>query len=50
MDNTQRFSDRVENYVKYRPHYPTAIITYLQEQFGFTSGAIADVGAEHWYI
>jgi len=45
MDNTQRFSNKVENYVKYRPHYPAAIVTYLQERFGFTSGAIADVGA-----
>lgn len=45
MNNSQRFSNRVENYVKYRPHYPAAIVTYLQEQFDFTSGAIADVGA-----
>ncbi|OQP63750.1 methyltransferase type 11 [Niastella vici] len=45
MNNTQRFSNRVENYVKYRPHYPTAIVTYLQERFGFTAGTIADVGA-----
>ena len=45
MDNTQRFGNRVENYVKYRPHYPTAIVTYLQERFGFTAGTIADVGA-----
>jgi SAM-dependent methyltransferase len=45
MDNTQRFSNRVENYVKYRPHYPAAIVTYLQERFDFTSGSIADVGA-----
>ncbi len=45
MNNTQRFSDRVENYVKYRPHYPAAIINYLQEHFDFTAGAIADVGA-----
>lgn len=45
MNNTQRFSNRVENYVKYRPHYPAAIITYLQERFGFSAGAIADVGA-----
>ena len=45
MDNTQRFSNKVEDYVKYRPHYPAAIVTYLQERFGFTSGTIADVGA-----
>jgi SAM-dependent methyltransferase len=45
MDNTQRFSNRVENYVKYRPHYPAAIVTYLQERFNFPSGTIADIGA-----
>lgn len=45
MDNTQRFSNKVEDYVKYRPHYPAAIVTYLQERFAFTSGSIADVGA-----
>jgi SAM-dependent methyltransferase len=45
MDNTQRFSNRVENYVKYRPHYPAVIVNYLQERFGLTSGVIADVGA-----
>ena len=31
---TVRFSDRVENYVKYRPGYPAAVIEYLQKQFG----------------
>ncbi len=45
MDNTQRFGNRVEDYVKYRPHYPAAMVTYLQERFDFTSGTIADVGA-----
>jgi hypothetical protein len=30
MDNTQRFSNKVEDYVKYRPHYPAAMVTYLQ--------------------
>jgi len=45
MNSTTRFSNRVENYVKYRPHYPAAIVSYIQERFGFTSGTIADVGA-----
>lgn len=45
MENTQRFSNRVDDYVKYRPHYPAAIVTYLQERFDFSAGAIADVGA-----
>jgi len=45
MNNTQRFSNRVEDYVKYRPHYPAAVVTWLQERFGFLSGTIADVGS-----
>ncbi|GAA4807346.1 class I SAM-dependent methyltransferase [Olivibacter ginsenosidimutans] len=46
INNTTRFSDRVEDYVKYRPHYPKAIIPLLQEKYGLTSDKhIADVGA-----
>jgi ubiquinone/menaquinone biosynthesis C-methylase UbiE len=46
QDSTQRFSNRVEDYVKYRPHYPVEIITYLQQQHNLTAGKlIADVGA-----
>ena len=26
---TDRFSDRVENYVRYRPHYPRALVDFL---------------------
>lgn len=45
-NSTTRFSDRVENYVKYRPHYPKEIIPYLNEKIGFTSEKIiADVGS-----
>jgi SAM-dependent methyltransferase len=36
----------VDDYVKYRPHYPTAIVSYLQDEFNLTSDRlIADVGA-----
>lgn len=28
-DNTQRFSDRVDDYIKYRPHYPAELINFL---------------------
>jgi ubiquinone/menaquinone biosynthesis C-methylase UbiE len=43
---TARFSDRVENYVKYRPGYPTAVIEYLQKQFRLDQDpAIADIGS-----
>jgi ubiquinone/menaquinone biosynthesis C-methylase UbiE len=46
MKNTERFSDRVENYVLYRPHYPSTIIPFLNETFGFTSNHIvADIGS-----
>jgi SAM-dependent methyltransferase len=45
-DNTKRFSNRVEDYVKYRPGYPTAIIGYLRQQYGLTTDKlVADVGA-----
>jgi SAM-dependent methyltransferase len=43
---TERFSDRVANYVKYRPTYPTALITTLQTETGLTPAhVIADIGA-----
>ncbi len=46
MDSTQRFTNRVEDYVKYRPQYPLEILTHLQEQFGLLRGkVIADIGA-----
>lgn len=45
-DNTKRFSNRIEDYVKYRPHYPVDIISYLQQQFNLsTDKQIADIGA-----
>jgi|ERR1043166_2692925 SAM-dependent methyltransferase len=44
-DTVERFSDRVENYVKYRPHYPGEIIAYLETNCGLTTGSvIADIG------
>ena len=46
MKNTERFSTRVDNYVKYRPHYPAAIIPYLETATGLTRHTIvADIGA-----
>jgi ubiquinone/menaquinone biosynthesis C-methylase UbiE len=42
----QRFSDRVENYVRYRPTYPQAIIELLQREIGLNSASIiADIGS-----
>ncbi len=44
-DTIERFSNRVENYVKYRPHYPREIVTYLEAFCGLTKDTvIADVG------
>ncbi|HEV8051821.1 MAG TPA: class I SAM-dependent methyltransferase [Parachlamydiaceae bacterium] len=46
MDNTMRFSDRVENYILYRPHYPPEIITFLKTEIGFNSHIpVADIGS-----
>ena len=46
MDNTRRFSNRVDDYVKYRPGYPAAIITFLEDKYGLTREMlIADIGA-----
>ena len=46
MDNTKRFSNRVENYVRYRPHYPTEIISFLKTKIAFAPHlTVADVGS-----
>lgn len=43
---TQRFSSTVEYYVKYRPHYPKAVVTLLEQHCGLNSKTvIADVGS-----
>ncbi len=45
-DATTRFSDRVENYVRYRPQYPIEVLTVLSQQAGLSPTAqIADVGS-----
>lgn len=45
-NSTTRFSNRVENYVKYRPGYPEDIITWLQSHYEFPpSKVIADIGS-----
>jgi ubiquinone/menaquinone biosynthesis C-methylase UbiE len=41
-----RFSNRVENYAKYRPNYPNEIIKFLNTTIGLTKGdIIADIGS-----
>ena len=44
--STERFSDRVDNYIKYRPSYPPAIVSFLAETCELTPASmIADVGS-----
>jgi len=44
--STQRFSNRVANYIKYRPGYPEETLAFLKEKAGLTtSSVIADVGS-----
>jgi len=46
MDATKRFSSRVENYIKYRPGYPAAVLDLLGEKCGLTGDSIvADMGS-----
>ncbi len=46
MDSTQRFGNRVDNYVKYRPHYPKEIINYFKEEMDLNASTIiADIGS-----
>jgi SAM-dependent methyltransferase len=46
IDPTTRFTTRVDNYVKYRPSYPAAIITLLETECGLTSESlVADIGS-----
>ena len=43
-DSTLRFSARVENYIRYRPGYPRAVIDTLRSDCGLTPSAIvADI-------
>jgi SAM-dependent methyltransferase len=43
---TQRFSNRAENYVRYRPSYPCEIIELLRAECGLTlNSVVADIGS-----
>jgi SAM-dependent methyltransferase len=45
-DPTRRFSSRVESYVKYRPHYPAAILDILTSECALSpASVVADVGS-----
>ncbi len=46
MNTLSRFSDRVDNYIKYRPDYPDEIVTFLKENNLLTEESIlADIGS-----
>ena len=46
INSTKRFSDRVDNYVLYRPGYPVSILDLLREKCGLGNTAvIADIGS-----
>ena len=43
-DATLRFSDRVENYIRYRPGYPPQVLETLRTECGLTpSSVVADI-------
>lgn len=45
-DPTRRFSDRVADYVRYRPGYPEALLRVLEAEVGLGPGSVAaDVGS-----
>ena len=46
METAERFSNRVENYVKYRPGYPPEMMEFFGSELGLTPGAVvADIGS-----
>ena len=45
-NSTSRFSDRVDNYIKYRPGYPLEVLEHLKTNCGLTADSlIADIGS-----
>lgn len=45
-DPTQRFSTRVDNYLRYRPSYPPQVLDLLREECGLAiDSVVADVGS-----
>lgn len=46
VNSKQRFSNRVDAYVKYRPDYPSAVFDHLDEKLGFSrADVVADIGS-----
>src|ERR1039458_1643647 len=45
-DPKERFSNRVDDYVRYRPGYPSAILDVLRDESGLAQESIvADIGS-----
>ncbi len=45
-DSTTRFTDRMEDYVRYRPSYPPQVLETLRDECGLTrASVIADIGS-----
>lgn len=43
---TKRFTDRVANYIAYRPKYPAAVVEFMRAELGLgQSSIVADVGS-----
>ena len=46
LSSTERFSTRVENYIKYRPSYPPALLEMLRVKCGLAATSkVADIGS-----
>lgn len=46
LDPAKRFSNRVENYIKFRPSYPIEILAFLKKEINLSSSfIIADIGS-----
>jgi ubiquinone/menaquinone biosynthesis C-methylase UbiE len=46
VDSKERFSDRVENYVRFRPGYPSEVIDVLRKECGLTrDSVVADIAS-----
>ena len=45
-DSTRRFSDRIENYIRYRPSYPPQVLETLRVECGLTpDSTVADIAS-----
>lgn len=46
FESTKRFSTRVENYIKFRPHYPEPVVEFFKKSLGLElNHSIADIGS-----